>query len=356
MTIQKIHTLQIGNPDQITIILAGCGGTGSFAALNLARLAYASQDTRKFKLIFVDPDHVEAKNIGRQYFAPADIGQPKSLVLAHRLALAFGLEIIPLVQEFHAQLINDHRPSYSDQGGLTLIVGAVDTPAARKTIAAAIESKLPDSMHRHTELWWLDAGNHHHTGQVLLGNSLNPRPLITKFGEAVALPMPHIQEPDLIEPENPVGQAVSLSTLSCADLVLLDIQARTINYHLAAWLDLFIERFIIAHNLNLMGVEINQKTGHTRGLPITNGLLLEDGQTSDDLTGPPTDPNAPLCPLCQVPAVYGQNDEGAHIIDIVFCPACNWQMPQEEFEDLYYNGDADGLFTRILQLEPEPAQ
>ena len=35
MKIEKTYTIQIGQPDRVTIVLAGCGGTGSFLALHL---------------------------------------------------------------------------------------------------------------------------------------------------------------------------------------------------------------------------------------------------------------------------------------------------------------------------------
>jgi molybdopterin/thiamine biosynthesis adenylyltransferase len=88
--IKKIRTIQIGEPDSISIILVGCGGTGSFAALNLARLAWAARSGKRFRLTFIDPDVVEEKNIGRQYFCPADVGQPKAWTLARRLGSQIG--------------------------------------------------------------------------------------------------------------------------------------------------------------------------------------------------------------------------------------------------------------------------
>ena len=42
--IEKRYRLEVGEFNQVKIILIGCGGTGSFAALHLARLAWAMRD------------------------------------------------------------------------------------------------------------------------------------------------------------------------------------------------------------------------------------------------------------------------------------------------------------------------
>lgn len=56
-----------------TILIAGCGGIGSFAAHILGRAG--------FNLILVDRDVVEKSNLHRQFFTEADIGKPKASVL-----------------------------------------------------------------------------------------------------------------------------------------------------------------------------------------------------------------------------------------------------------------------------------
>jgi len=43
---EKRYTLQVGNPEHVEIVLVGCGGTGSFLALHLARLAAGRATTR----------------------------------------------------------------------------------------------------------------------------------------------------------------------------------------------------------------------------------------------------------------------------------------------------------------------
>ena len=231
-SIQKLYKIQVGAPESVSILLVGCGGTGSFTALNLARLA-ASNPQIRFRLWFIDPDVVEEKNIGRQYFCPADVGQPKAVTLATRLNLAFGLRITPIVGKFDGRMIDACEPAYSPGSRLTLIVGCVDTPTARAEIDQAIRANIDrrgPSAGR--SLWWLDSGNDHWNGQVLLGSSADDKPIFSEFGDCVALPLPSVQEPALIE-----AREVAPVDLSCADLVALNVQARTVNYMAASWLD-----------------------------------------------------------------------------------------------------------------------
>jgi len=77
------------------IVLVGCGGTGSHTARLIARLLVHLKGLHLAvpTLRLVDPDVVEAQNIGRQLFVPAELGLPKAETLARRLSCAFGLAV-----------------------------------------------------------------------------------------------------------------------------------------------------------------------------------------------------------------------------------------------------------------------
>jgi len=327
--IQKRHKIQIGRPDNIVIILVGCGGTGSFVALNLARFA-VSNPQLKIRLLFVDFDQVEEKNIGRQYFCPADVGRPKAQVLATRLNLAFGLQITPIVGRFEAALLADYRPDWSANGRLTLVVGCVDNPEARRTIGEAIEDKMEESIIHNQPLWWLDAGNDEVTGQVLIGNTLNPSPLLSKMGDCIGLPLPSVQEPQLVAPL--VRPVPDEAALSCADLVALGTQARTINYQMAAWLDVYLERLLVSHDLDIMRTTINQRLGVAQSQAITGGQVVEGRLKAEDYR-PEGGEDAPapadlerVCPDCgRAGLIAGRDVIEGEMEDIVFCPYCDWQ-------------------------------
>ncbi len=61
-----------------TVGLAGCGGTGSNAAVALARAGVG-------RLILTDCDVVDHSNLNRQYYFLEDVGKQKAETLAHRL-------------------------------------------------------------------------------------------------------------------------------------------------------------------------------------------------------------------------------------------------------------------------------
>jgi molybdopterin/thiamine biosynthesis adenylyltransferase len=129
------------------LLLLGVGGTGSHIARGLTRLLYHMKTLRMATptLHLVDPDHVEDKNIGRQLFSPADIGQPKAQVVAQRLSLAFGIDIT------WTQAALPPTP-YSLAG--TIVIEAVDNPQARRQIAQAYPNTL-----------LIACGNHRQSGQ-----------------------------------------------------------------------------------------------------------------------------------------------------------------------------------------------
>ena len=187
MDISKSYRVEVGEFKRVSLMLAGCGGTGSFAALHLARLAWVLQGKGlDVDLAFIDPDTVEAKNIGRQNFCPAEVGRAKAETLAWRYAAAFGLTVVPLVDRFEAAR-KDYRWGFGD---LTVVAGCVDTPAARREIT---------EMSFGSRCWWLDSGNDLYNGQVMIGNAHDPEPMIDPLGFATMVPLPGVQEPTLLE-------------------------------------------------------------------------------------------------------------------------------------------------------------
>ncbi len=161
------------------IVVVGCGGNGSIFASHLCRIdvALRSIGGTGLEIVLVDPDVVTPANLGRQCFCEADIGQPKAVVLAQRLTAFYGCRVLPIVSEFttlHA--LNDKVGDagiddidvQADQP--IVLVGCVDTIAARKHLARAVMSKpwTPDC---HLAGYWLDLGNMAATGQVVLGGN-----------------------------------------------------------------------------------------------------------------------------------------------------------------------------------------
>ncbi len=74
----------------VKIVMLGAGGTGGHIAPHLYRLLYSLD--RPVRFIICDGDVVEEKNLVRQNFTPADLGENKAKVLAERYSTVFGME------------------------------------------------------------------------------------------------------------------------------------------------------------------------------------------------------------------------------------------------------------------------
>ena len=75
----------------VKIVMLGAGGTGGHIAPHLYRLLYALGQ-RECRFLIVGGDLVEKKNLVRQNFIEADLGESKAKVLAERYSSVFGLE------------------------------------------------------------------------------------------------------------------------------------------------------------------------------------------------------------------------------------------------------------------------
>lgn len=262
MQIEKRYRVLLGDIEKVEIVLVGCGGTGSFLALHLARLAHhAAGSGLAVKLIFIDPDRVEEKNIGRQNFCPAEVGEFKAFSLARRFSLAFGLAIEAMNQPLDRKLLLGYTR------GIRIMAGCVDTPDARRQIIHHLD-RYNSSVGR--PVWWLDGGNHHMAGQVHLGNG--PRIEINPLGFCSGLPHPGVQAPDLIE-DLPPSAAIERG-LSCAELTALNAQSLMINQAVAGWMATYAYRLLIGKDLDIMATYINLAAGSVRSDGITKEKLL----------------------------------------------------------------------------------
>jgi len=201
------------NGNRSTIAVIGCGGTGAQVARLIARMIF-DMERRNMQsipdLLLIDPDIVEPKNIGRQLFSHAEIGEYKAVAVMRRLNAALGItcDAIPAAVE-PAMLYN-----------AKIIVGCVDNHLARRVIHERTESQG----YLGTTQVWIDAGNHRDSGQVLIGSSKQPcKPDNT--GAYAHLPLPGCIFPSLLEPE----QEPDTRGLSCAELLELGEQDLLVN-------------------------------------------------------------------------------------------------------------------------------
>lgn len=250
--------------DEVWLYLVGTGGTGSHLALALARLAWHAR-TRGIRvhLTLVDPDRVEAKNVGRQLFCPAEVGQFKAETLALRFNAAFGLAIRAVPRPVADLTLERKRP---DQ---LLVLGAVDHHRARQDIHQLVT---------HDHAWWCDAGNEAVAGRVYIGNmeagQMAQTGGLDAFGWCRALPLPGVQEPGLLQPPRALA---SSPDVSCADLTAQDAQSLMINQLVATVVAQYATDFILHRRLTTYRTVVSLDPPTVVSVPITDAALASSG-------------------------------------------------------------------------------
>lgn len=206
------------------ITIVGLGGTGAQVARIVGRMAYDRQRAGQSvpEITLIDPDVIEAQNVGRQLFAPAEVGQPKAAVIGRRLNLALGLAVRWIPEKVDAKRHFDHY-------GGGLILSCVDNHEARQQLHA-------------TRGVLVSAGNHEDSGQVIIGDLRDPVAMRNyldnlKPGEETFahLPTAGLLFPELLEPEpEPLIQVETPPGASCAELVAAGSQHLLVNDFMAA--------------------------------------------------------------------------------------------------------------------------
>lgn len=169
----------------VKIVMLGAGGTGGHIAPHLYRLLYALE--RPVRFIICDGDVVEEKNLVRQNFTPADLGENKAKVLAERYSSVFGMETeyVPTFIESEERLqallkpqewTSEYYPYRVELTEQIILIGAVDNNKSRQLCHKVFNQAK--------ELIYIDSGNGEHTGQVVCGIRSGNRTLYRPIGAA----------------------------------------------------------------------------------------------------------------------------------------------------------------------------
>ena len=239
------------------LVMIGCGGTGSWLAPHIVRIARLLREARdqQVSVVFWDHDHVEPKNIFRQNFCEAEIGTNKALALAKRYGQAWGIPIAAIDKPFDKSIAakNDFVPSYNEQR-TTVFVTCVDNNSARRKVAKMCES---------WPIWWVDTGNLKSSGQVSVGRSLNNHetaPL--RFpSKTTWLPMPTLQFPEILMEKEETREVGDYSNLSCADLAIVDEQGLSINHAVASAAATLLMKMLVTGDLQYHCVHVSMDFG-----------------------------------------------------------------------------------------------
>jgi PRTRC genetic system ThiF family protein len=112
----------------VRVLVVGCGGNGSAIAAGLPYLHQAmlvGGHPGGLQVTVMDGDVISPSNCVRQPFCQSEIGLFKAVVMVNRLSLFWGLrwEAVP-----------EHLTEQSSIGEFDIVIGCVDTRAARRTI------------------------------------------------------------------------------------------------------------------------------------------------------------------------------------------------------------------------------
>ncbi|MBA3601643.1 MAG: ThiF family adenylyltransferase [Acidobacteria bacterium] len=278
--------------------LVGAGGTGSFMAMNLARLAFELKTLgKKANIVIVDPDRVEEGNIPRSNFCFAEIGMNKAETLAGRVSRAWGIEVGFVKEGFRPGLLqsknDDWNVQSSNSNKLTILVGCVDNHLARQEIHEALkfhnEQRYDSSSPR---VWWIDGGNGRDTGQVLIGNRFNGKEICEAARNSPILsllPAPSLQHPELLrEGEREVRKSPQTNdAITCAERIRLGEQSLNVNQRVAVEISEMLTALLLTNSLKRFASYFDLESGTSRSLYTTPekiekavSLAAENGNVS----------------------------------------------------------------------------
>ena len=205
----------------VKVVMLGAGGTGGHIAPHLYRLLYALD--RPVRFIICDGDLVEEKNLVRQNFIPADLGENKAKVLAERYASVFGMETeyVPEFIESEERLLQLLTPRAWRMGSCindpvlqeqVILIGAVDNNRSRQLCHSVF--------YQMRELVYIDSGNGEYTGQVVCGIRSGGRTLYRPIGKVY---------PDVLKETDkfPTQLSCAEASLSAPQSIAANITAAT---------------------------------------------------------------------------------------------------------------------------------
>lgn len=262
-------TFHLATFGRVNITLVGVGGTGSHIASGLASLALELEERGiSTAITFIDPDRVEKKNVGRQLFAPAEVGLFKAEAVAKRLNTVYGLKIGAACRAINK------RDTFVVPGALNVVIGTVDNFAARKLIAQHVDAAKDN-------LFWVDAGNEYSNGQVLIGNCSSREAFKRGLGLGLShhLPAPHIVYPDLIQTTKRKAKMIKKKKQerdpSCAELAAEGLQGLFVNRMAAAWSLAMLSDLLLLRELKYFGVAFDLEWGGVKTYRLDRATIEE---------------------------------------------------------------------------------
>jgi len=275
----QARSLFLDLADEVVLVQVGAGGTGSWLAPHVGRIArmLAEKFNKRVTYRIVDGDRVAPKNVYRQNFCQAEIGQNKAAALAYRLTAAWGIPVDSVPSMFEGEQYLSH-----EYVGKTLVfIGCVDNAEARREIDKACDATRAYGHLR----WWLDCGNTKDAGQILLGRSALTKgedPFLME-GHCTWLPLPALQAPDLLEDQPVTAEPENEANLSCADLALRGAQGLAVNARMAAEAADFLWRMLVTRDLKRYQAFLQLASGVVASSYILPETILPFGSLSTEI-------------------------------------------------------------------------
>lgn len=262
---------------KLKIYLIGAGGTGSFAAMNLARLAFEMRRTGKaVEMAVIDPDIVESENIPRSNFCAAEIGRHKAQTLAERITLAWGLEVAYANEKLcYEKHVKSSRNGYKE---LTVLIGCVDNSSARREIHLSLEEANKYNSQNAPECWWIDGGNGKFSGQVLIGSEIKKEKAGEFFSSSTIckkLPVPSVVHPELLENQEIPTRRVEGERISCAERIRRGEQSLNINQRVAVEIGEMLTELLLTNSLRRFATYFDLESGTSRSSYCTPEIINE---------------------------------------------------------------------------------
>lgn len=231
-----------------TVVVFGCGGTGSRLVPPIAQLMSTLQTLVSPELVLVDFDEVEEKNLSRQNFAKPDIGKNKATALAARYSKAYPtLKITPITVAAGTSEYDEALGMFNLQerlGGPAMYILAVDSAKARRDILA--KALAPQAGGPNSSIV-IDAGNEDIFGQVSFfttgkigKTSAKDLEFIYNWHQGI-IPGDHILSEFPVDVMAYLNMQEGESTKSCADLD----QTLAINNLMAAQVVAYAQNFLM---------------------------------------------------------------------------------------------------------------
>lgn len=193
----------------ITIVVIGAGGTGSVFLSALAKIAISLSKLKNIQLdvAVYDPDTVSDANIGRQLFAPSELGYNKAVTLVTKINRTYGLHWRAIPEKYGIRYKIEQN--WLEDNMANIVISCIDNIDGRKQINTIINDLHKNDFRVNDDsyfknLFWVDIGNTKNQGNIIIKSRQSPS-IIDKY--------PNIKDEDDDTPSCSLAEALNKQDL-----------------------------------------------------------------------------------------------------------------------------------------------